>query len=77
MQAKVSAYHVAAMLELIGAISNLRPQIVFHLVGRRQAEGIEVFFEFSALMPARPVRAAAIAIVVIQDAAFDGLWIGW
>ena len=76
MQAKVSADHVAAPLELIGIISNLRPQIANHLVGWGQAVRIEVDLESSALMPARPVCAGAIAIVVIQDATFDGLGTG-
>ena len=77
MQAKVPADHVSAPLELIGIISNLRPQIANHLIGWRQAEGVEVDFEPSALMPTRPVRAGAIVIVVIEDATFDGVGIGW
>ena len=63
----MSAYHAHATLQLIGAILDLRPQIILHLVGWRQAVGVEVFFEFSTLMPARPVRPATIVIVVIQD----------
>ena len=41
-----------------------------------QAVGVEVDFESSTLMPARPMRAGTIAIVVIQDAAFGGPWGG-
>ena len=76
MQAKVPADHVSAPLELIGILSNLRPQIVDHLVlgaGHRDRSRLSD----STLMSARPMRAGTIAIVVIQDAAFGGVGVGW